>query len=172
MSTLTYLTEGTLSHGLRVAVRPMRADDRMDLIEGFDRLSAETKYRRFMTGKTHLSAADVAALLDSDHLTLVLVWPRTSCKDIVLGVAQAIAVPGQPGVAEFCIVLADEIHGRGAGRLLTNAVGDAAKAAGFTHLTGYMLAANKAPGRLLAGLGPVESDIIEHGTRDMTVRLA
>lgn len=171
MSTTTYLAEGTLSHGLRVAVRPMERGDRLDLIEGFEHLSSETKYRRFMSSKPRLSNADIKHLLDTDELAMVLVWPRSSCKDIVLGVAHAIRIPDQPGTAEFCIVLADEIHGRGAGRLLTNTLAAQATRDGITHLSAYMLATNKAPARLLAGVGTIESDVIESGTRDMTVRL-
>jgi len=169
--TSSYLTEGTLSHGLRVAVRPMLPGDRLDLIAGFDHLSEQTKYRRFMTSKPRLSERDIRQLFDTDELALVLVWPRTSCKDIVLGVAHAIRLPGQATTAEFCIIVADEIHGRGAGRLLTRTLADEAAARGITHLTGFMLGTNEAPARLLKGVGAVESDIIEAGTRDLTVRL-
>ena len=171
MSTMTYLTEGTLSHGLRVAVRPMEPSDRMDLIKGFDHLSDETKYRRFMSSKPRLSQADIRHLFDTEELALVLVWKRSSCKDIILGLAHAIRLPGQPDTAEFCITITDEIHGRGAGRILTHAVAHEASRRGITHLTGYMLGTNEAPARLLRSVGTVEYDKIEGGSRDMRVRL-
>lgn len=171
MSTTTYLTEGVLSHGLRVAVRPLSADDRPELVAGFHHLSDESRYRRFMCSKPRLSSADTRHLLDTDELALVLVWPRTSCKDIVLGIAHAIRLPGQPDTAEFCICVADEIHGRGAGRLLTEALAREARRDGIAHLTGYMLATNEAPARLLAGVGEVVEDRFAAGTREMRVTL-
>lgn len=168
---MTYLTEGTLQHGLHVAVRPLQPGDRMDVLNGFQQLSPESRYRRFMSGKPRLTDADMRALFDTDELALVLVWPRTSCRDIVLGIAQAIRVPGRPDVAEFCIVLADEIHGQGAGRLLTNEIAREAQARGIATLTGYMLATNAAPARLLAGVGQVTQDRVSAGAREMEVRL-
>jgi L-amino acid N-acyltransferase YncA len=174
MSTTTsaYLAEGTLSHGLRVAVRPMAPGDRADLVDGFHRLSDESRYTRFMCSKPRLSAAEARHLFDTDELALVLVWPRTSCKDIVLGIAHAMRVPGQPHTAEFCIAIADEIHGRGAGRLMTQTLAAEASRRGIDHLTGYMLATNQAPAKLLAGVGDVVHDQMSAGTREMTVRLA
>lgn len=171
MNTTTYLTEGTLSHGLRVAVRPMEPGDRMDLVNGFEHLSDETKYRRFLCTKPRLSSAEIRHLFDTDELALVLVWPRSSCKDIVLGIAHAIRLPDQPNTAEYCITITDEIQGRGAGRLLTHALADEARRDGIEYLTGYMLGTNAAPARLLADVGEVLEDRIEMGARDMKVRL-
>lgn len=171
MDTAT-LTTSTLHHGLRVAVRPLAPDDRMDLLEGFDRLSPLSRYRRFLTGKSRLSDAEVSRLFDRGHLAYVLVWPRTSCPDVLLGIAHAIPLPGQPDTAEFSIVVADEIHGRGGGTLLTRVVAQAARRDGLRRLSAYMLATNAAPARLLAGVGEVEVDRIESGYRDMVVRLA
>lgn len=168
---MTYLAEGTLRHGLHVAVRPLEPGDRVDVLDGFQHLSPESRYRRFMSGKPRLTNADMKALFDSDELALVLVWPRTSCRDIVLGVAQAIRLPGRPEAAEFCIVLADEIHGQGAGRLLTNQIAREATRLGITHLTGYMLATNVAPARLLLGVGEVVHDQVASGARELEVRL-
>lgn len=169
MSTMT--SQGVLSHGLRVAVRPLSPHDRPDLVAGFHRLSDETRYRRFMCAKPRLSSAETRHLFDTDELAMVLVWPRTSCKDIVLGIAHAIRLPGQPDTAEFCITVADEIHGRGAGRLLTEALVREARGNGIAYLTGYMWASNQAPARLLAGAGEVVEDRCEAGAREMKVRL-
>ena len=166
-----YLTEGTLRHGLHVDVRPLCRDDRLEVVEGFAHISAESRYRRFLSGKPRLTAGDLRALFDSDQLALVLVWPRSSCPDIVLGIAQAIPLRDRPDTCEFSILLADEIHGQGAGRLLTRELAQQARNRGVTHLTGYMLATNEAPVRLLAGVGEVVHDRITSGAREMEVEL-
>ncbi len=166
-----YLAEGTLSHGLRVAIRAMEPGDRADLVDGFHHLSEESRYLRFMASKPRLSAAEAHRLFDTDELALVLVWPRTSRKDIVLGIAHALRVPGKPDTAEFCIAITDEIHGKGAGRLMTQTLAAEASRQGIHNLTAYMLATNKAPAKLLAGVGEVVHDEVAAGAREMTVRL-
>jgi GNAT superfamily N-acetyltransferase len=171
MRTLTYLTEGTLSHGLRVAVRPLEPGDRMDLVAGFHHLSEESRYRRFLSAKPRLSNAEIRHLFETEELALVLVWQRTSCKDIVLGMAHAYRLPGDPSTAEYCIAVTDEIHGKGAGRMLTHALAREAKARGIQRFTATMLATNAAPARLLAGVGDVLDDHCTMGEREMTVRL-
>ncbi len=172
MSTLTYLTEGTLSHGLRVAVRPLAPGDRMDLVAGFHHLSEESRYRRFMSAKPRLTRAEIARLFETDELALVLVWQRNSCKDIVLGIAHAYRLPGDPTTAEYCIAITDEIHGKGAGRMLTQTLATQAKALGIERLTATMLGTNAAPARLMASVGEVLEDRCTMGTRELTVRLA
>lgn len=169
---MTYLTEGTLNHGLRVAVRPLEPGDRMDLVNGFHHLSEESRYRRFMSAKPRLNNAEIRQLFETEELALVLVWQRTSCKDIVLGIAHAYRLPGAPSTAEYCIAITDEIHGKGAGRILTQALADEAKSRGIEHFTATMLGTNGAPARLLAGVGEVLEDVCTTGTREMTVRLA
>ena len=72
-----YLAQGTLRHGLKVAVRPLRDTDRPRIAEGFQLLSAESRYRRFLSGKPRLTDADLRALFETDQLALVLVWPRS-----------------------------------------------------------------------------------------------
>lgn len=171
MNTMTYLTEGTLSHGLRVAVRPLEPGDRMDLVNGFHHLSDESRYRRFMSPKPRLNNAEIRQLFETEELALVLVWQRTSCKDIVLGIAHAYRLSGDPATAEYCIAVTDEIHGKGAGRMLTNALAEEAKRRGIQRFTATMLGTNNAPARLLAGVGEVLSDGCTMGTREMTVRL-
>ncbi|MEZ5185735.1 MAG: hypothetical protein R2720_08320 [Candidatus Nanopelagicales bacterium] len=164
-------TEGVLSHGLRVAVRPMRAGDRADLVAGFQRLSEETRYRRFMRSKPRLTSAEVQHLFETDELAMVLVWPRTTSEDVVLGIAHALRLHDQSDTAEFSITVADEIQGCGGGRLLTEALGREARHEGIEYLTGYMLASNEAPARLLAGVGEVVEDRCASGAREMKVRL-
>lgn len=171
MTTASYLTEATTDHGLRVAVRPLQASDRADLAAGFQLLSEESRFRRFMSSKPRVRGAEIQRLYDDRHICMVLVWPRTSCPDIVLGLAEAIALPDQPGVSEFSIVIADEIQGQGAGRLLTGQLAAQARAAGVQELVGYMLGTNAAPARLLAGLGEVVHDRVHAGEREMRVRL-
>lgn len=57
-----------------VVIRPIRADDSERLQLSHERLSSESRYRRFMSSKPHLTAADTRYLVDvdgCDHFALV-----------------------------------------------------------------------------------------------------
>lgn len=48
-------------------VRAMRPDDGPGLAEAYDQLSETSRYRRFFTGKPHLSEQSLAYFTDVDH---------------------------------------------------------------------------------------------------------
>lgn len=93
----------TLRDESRVVIRPVAPDDREMLAEGFGRLSAEWRYRRFLTPMPELSERQLnyLTLVDHhDHEALVTVDPVTGeC----VGVARFVRTA--PGVAELLIDL-------------------------------------------------------------------
>ena len=63
-----------LPDGRVIVIRPIRPDDQERLRASHSRLSPLTRYRRFMTSKPYLSAADAAYLAEIDgrsHYALV-----------------------------------------------------------------------------------------------------
>jgi GNAT superfamily N-acetyltransferase len=54
----------TLRDGTRIEVRALRGDDRADLLDAFDRLSAQSRYTRFFAPKRDLSEAEIAFAVD------------------------------------------------------------------------------------------------------------
>ncbi len=56
----------TLRDGARVMLRPIAPEDK-PLLAIFDRLSEESRYRRFFTTKTELSPAELDYFVDIDH---------------------------------------------------------------------------------------------------------
>ena len=170
-----YLCRAMLTDGLEVAVRPLRHDDRAELAAGFRRLSEESRFRRFMTGKPRLTARDLDLLVDGvdqdHHIAVALALPRGSHAEVGLGVAHAFRLTRDPQTADVAVTVVDEIQGRGAGRLLMRVLADAAMNRGITRFTAVMLPCNTASARLLAGVGIVEVDRISDGVRELTVRL-
>ncbi len=170
-----YLQRATLSGGLRVALRPLRRSDREAVASGFRHLSADSRLARFLEPMPRLPDHDLDLLLASqpedERLALALVWPRNSCADVLIGVGRAIRLPDRPDTADVGVVVADEIQGQGAGRLIVRALADAALALGLTRFTGVLLPANEASARMLASVGTVESDTVSQGQREMTVLL-
>ena len=61
-----YREDVTLAQGLRVRLRTVTPADRQKLVEGFARLSAESRYQRFLSTKSELTDADLKFLTTPD----------------------------------------------------------------------------------------------------------
>ena len=171
-----YLVRATLAGGLRVAVRPLRTSDRGQLAAGMGHLSEHSRHQRFLGAKPSLNARELDLLVDGvdqhRHVAVALVWPRTSCSDIVLGVAHAFRLSERPDTADVSVTVVDELQGQGAGRLLMSALADASVDRGIKRFTALLLPSNAACARLITGLGTVDNDGTSQGVRDLTVVLS
>jgi hypothetical protein len=67
MSTSSRRRTITLRDGARVTLRPIAPEDKPLVAASFERLSEASRYRRFFTTKSELSAAELAYLVDVDH---------------------------------------------------------------------------------------------------------
>jgi hypothetical protein len=73
-------TEITSRDGARLVVRPMRRSDAGALAHAVASLSAESRYRRFLTPKPRLARREIAALTDLDghaRVALIALDPAT-----------------------------------------------------------------------------------------------
>jgi RimJ/RimL family protein N-acetyltransferase len=142
----------------------MRGDDHGRLRESHERLSSETRYRRFLAVKPHLTSADVRYLVDidgCDHFALVATLPdgdATHPPESIVGVARFIRFPDNREAAEVAIVINDAFQGRGMGTELVARLAEAAVARGVRRFRATALADNIAIHRLFESLaaGPVE----------------
>ncbi len=148
--------EHTLGDGTRVRLRPIRPEDGDELRRGFERLSPESRYRRFLGGVSHLSDDIIHYLTDvdgRDHVAIVASRPRADGTEEGLGVARFVRVAGEPTVAEAAITVVDDMQHKGLGRLLSMALAAAALERGITHFRGEILADNEAIRQLLRDVG-------------------
>lgn len=132
-----------LPDGAEVAVRPIRSDDRGQLLDGFDRLSPESRYRRFLSPATGLTAEQLAYLTDvdhHDHEALVAVDVVTGAG---VGVARFIRSRDDPQIAEFAVAVIDAWHGRGVGTVLLALLIDRAREEGIERFLGTVLSRNR-----------------------------
>ncbi len=154
MSTLD--EEQTLADGSRVRLRFIRPDDADELRRGFERLSAESRYRRFLGALGHLTDENVRYLTNVDgqnHVAVVATRPRADGSEEGLGVARFIRVVDEPTVAEAAITVVDAEQHKGIGRLLALALVDAARERGIAHFRGEILANNESVRQLLREAG-------------------
>jgi RimJ/RimL family protein N-acetyltransferase len=154
-----------LDDGRLLIIRPIRADDVGRLRAAHERLSPLTRYRRFMTSKPYLSAADAAYLSDVDgwnHYALVATFADSADDPDapIIAVARFVRsgrVGADSAAAEFAIVVGDDWQGTGVGRELMGRLVDAAVTRGVRRFQATMLADNVAIRRLSErfAVGPI-----------------
>jgi len=161
------MTEHRLADGTLVTLRPIHPDDRDGLREGFQRLSAESRHRRFFSGVDALTEKMVDYLVNVDgvdHVALVATVPSLDLKaERGVGVARFIRVAGEPDVAEVAVTVVDEMQRRGLGHLLVKELTGAARSLGVKKFRGEMLESNDAVRRLMEDEG-VPLAASGHGT--------
>ena len=134
-------------------VRAVRPDDGPSLAEAYDQLSQTSRYRRFFTGKPHLSEQSLAYFTDVDHRgheALVVVVPGSGQ---LVGVARYIRIPGQPDQAEVAITVLDSWQRRGLGTVLLRELAQRAAEEGIRYFVAEILAENRPMVTLAQRLG-------------------
>ncbi|HEX6714681.1 MAG TPA: GNAT family N-acetyltransferase [Thermoleophilaceae bacterium] len=143
--------------GTEVGVRPIEPTDAGALRDGFERLSLESRYERFLSPMDHMSTAMVRYFTDvdhHDHEALVAFDPDEDSR--LVGVARYVRELDDPEVAEAAITVADDWHRRGLGTALLDAIAERAREEGVKRFTAYVLARNDDMIEMLFRLGPAK----------------
>ena len=128
--------------------RAIRADDRERVASMYDRLSFESRRRRFFTAKPGLTERELTFLTDVDHVRHVAVAAVDRRDGSIVGTARYVQEPGRPGVADVALEVIDELQNRGIGTALAAVLLEQARASGFRMLTATTLWENR-PARAL-----------------------
>lgn len=145
-----------LADGTEVRLRHIRPDDAAELARGFERLSPQSRYRRFFGGVNVLTDKILRYLTvvdGHDHVALVATRRAPDGGELGIGVARFVRLAGEPTVAEADITVVDELQGRGLGRLLAVTLARTARERGVTHFRGEILADNPSARQLLEEVG-------------------
>lgn len=151
-----------LRDGSTVLVRPVEPSDRGLLRRGLERLSDESRYRRFLSPVPRLSESQLRYLTDvdhHDHEALIALEPESG---EALGVARYVRT--DPEAAEFAVTVIDDWQGRGLGSALLDLLAGRAREEGITSFGALLLAENEEMLQLLRRLGPVRALAHEQGT--------
>ncbi len=146
-----------LRDGSRITIRPIGPDDRQDLAEGFERLSPETRYRRFFSPVPELRERDLDYLTQIDHRDHEALVAIDDATGEGVGVARYVRISG--GVAEPAVVVVDDWQGRGVGAALLSSLVDRAREEGVTRFQAPVLATNNQAIRALEKLGHTRSEL-------------
>jgi len=148
-------TEVSLPDGGLVRLRPIVPEDKAVLVEGFRRLSPESRYRRFMAPIVELSEEQLAELTEVDYSDR-FAWAAFALDEPGapgMGVSRYVRDRDDPEVAEAAVTVIDDYQGRGLGRLLLEFLGAVALENGIKRFRGYALEGNRPIRELLERLG-------------------
>jgi RimJ/RimL family protein N-acetyltransferase len=156
-----------LDDGRPIGIRPIQADDGGRLRDHHERLSPQSRYRRFLGSKPRLSEADARYLADvdgCDHFALVATAPVRGAEGTFVGVGRFVRLPDHPDTAEFAIVIADAYQRQGLARELLRRLAAAAVRRGIRQFRAAMLADNVAIRHLMTELAVGEVKTLRSGT--------
>ena len=150
-----------LRDGSHLRVRQTHSSDRDLLLRGFERLSPESRYRRFLAPEPELTEGMVRYLIEIDHHDHDAIIALDDASGEGVGVARYVRDPERREVAEVAVTVIDDWQGRGLGTLLLEVISARAREEGITTFTALMLASNEEMMDLLKRLDPVR--IVDRG---------
>ncbi|OLO05534.1 bifunctional acetate--CoA ligase family protein/GNAT family N-acetyltransferase [Salinicola socius] len=174
------LRETLVLAGMDVEIRPIRGED-APLITHFHTFLSEQSIRyRYFHHKAVLSTRDLAQLSQINYdrqMAFIAVRHREqaiardqTADEEMLGVVRVWNDPDNIRT-EFSIIIRDDFHGIGLGRLLMRKMIDYSRQVGTLTMVGTILSDNLPMRRLLAGLGFALRVNVEEGVLEATLRL-
>lgn len=134
-----------LGDGEVVTIRALVPEDHDMFVEGWDRLSPQSRFRRFFSPMPHLPEALVDYFTHPDQVDHVAVAAGIRGEGGIeegLGVARFVRLHERPDAAELAVAVVDDWHGRGLGAALVHRLVELANERGVRVLTGEVLDEN------------------------------
>lgn len=156
--------------GLRL--RPIRPEDEHLYAGLIDRLTPDDQRMRFFIARPHWSHKFIANLTQIDYAREMAFVAIDEATGSLLGVARLIADPDFQR-AEYAIIVASDLKGKGLGWRLMQHLIEYARHEGLSELYGDVLAHNTTMLRMCEELGFKSSDVFgDAGVRRVTLELA
>jgi RimJ/RimL family protein N-acetyltransferase len=156
-----------LKDGSSVLVRPVQPDDRELFAAGFERMSPESRYRRFMGHKQKLSERELDFFTRLDHDLHEAIGAIDEATGEGVGVARMHRHEDDPTVAEAAVTVVDDWQGRGLGGLLLDRLTRRARELRVTHFDASLFTSNRAMLALFQRLGCMRAH--RDGLDEMTI---
>jgi GNAT superfamily N-acetyltransferase len=158
-----------LRDGSHACIRQGHRSDRELLLRGFERLSPESRYRRFLAARAELSEPTGRYLTEIDHHDHEAMIALDEETGAGLGVARYVRDPDHPDMAELAVTVIDDWQGRGLGTLLLEVISARAHVEGISRFTAVILATNREMMDVLEDFGPVRILDRKAGTVEVEV---
>ncbi len=169
-----WVEHAALRDATSVRLRLLGPGDKDLLRGGFERLSADSRYTRFLVPKVALTAAELAYLTEIDQETHVAIGAVADGPDgeVGLGVARFVRLPGEARpTAEAAVAVADEAQGKGLGRLLFLRLVAAAEERGIERFRCEVLCSNASMKTLIDRIAPERTVAIGDGVMSIDFTL-
>jgi GNAT superfamily N-acetyltransferase len=158
MSTSSWRRTAALRDGARVTLRQIAPEDKPLIGASFERLGEESRYRRFLSSKKELSAAELDYFVDVDHSDHEAIIAIDQLSGEAVGVARYVRSNDDAEVAELAVTVIDDWQGRGLGRVLLTRLTDRARREGVRRFSAVVLGQNREALRLFNSFGDVRRE--------------
>jgi GNAT superfamily N-acetyltransferase len=148
-----------LDGGLPVRLRLTRPSDATRVRDFLERLSPETRQRRFLSPMPHVPAGAIDHFTFYDpreRLVLAATCPGEGGEKVI-GIGDVGFL--STGIAEMGLVVEEVHQSRGIGKLIAEALASLALSRGATHLKAEMLDSSPAVLKVLGSIGPTISEV-------------
>ena len=142
-----------VADGLELLLRPLRPDDKRRLAQAFERLSPQTRYRRFFAPMESLSDQDLRYLTEVDHHDHEAIAAVNPENGMIIGIARYVR-SDDPTEAEVAVVVGDPWHGHGVATALLQQLVERARTEGIEHFVALVLSDNTDALELFRHLAP------------------
>lgn len=154
-----YVVPWILKDGTEVLIRPIRAEDEPLIARFHETLSERSIYLRyFNTSKLSFRTAHErlrrVCFIDYDREMALVAQHETTSGPEIIGVGRLRKIH-RSDAAEFALLISDRYQGRGLGSELLRRLLQVGRDEGLSHVTGEVLAENRAMQGLCAKLGGV-----------------
>jgi GNAT superfamily N-acetyltransferase len=148
----TYREQIELPDGQRVTLRLVRPTDKALLLQGFERLSSESRHFRFMGVRNTFTEAELRYLCEvdgMDHFAMGAVLEDVEGYEEGVAIARFVRSSVDPEVAEPAITIIDDYQGKGLGGILLKRLISAARERGVEKFHTEFLRSNRKIAQLL-----------------------
>ncbi|NLE47852.1 MAG: GNAT family N-acetyltransferase [Sandaracinaceae bacterium] len=154
-----------LPDGTWVQIRALTPEDRDAIRAGLTKLGERTIHERFLSPNYRPSEKDLEYLTTLDqHEHIALALGTLDDPPVGIGVARCVRSELNADTAEYAIVISDEFHNRGAGKLLLAHLAELAYSQGIRYFQGFQLLENTKIIGLTERIGTLEKkSLIEPG---------
>jgi acetyltransferase len=150
----TDLVSTLVVDGVELVLRPIRPEDAQLELEFVEAMSPESRRMRFQSGLRTLSPAMLARFtqIDYDREMALVATIGTGEEERQVAVARYVALADAQS-CEYAVVVADDWHGRGLGRVMMERIIAVARRAGLRTMSGWVVTGNTGMLRLCRKLG-------------------
>jgi GNAT superfamily N-acetyltransferase len=142
-----------LRDGSEIIMRQIRPDDKGALRDGFERMSPESRYRRFFAPLERLSERDLRYLTEVDHRDHEALIAFEHSTGVPVAAARYVR-SAEPEEAEVAVTVVDDWQGRGVATALLESLVERAREEDVARFVALVLSENTGALEMFSHLAP------------------